>query len=160
MTPETFGHFVERIEHAFRQGDPDVDSKTTEAENVRLLRETYEALARGEIGPALERFHEEVELEITGPPAVPFLGRWQGRLEVGEAVARNFGMVEDQRPEIRSLTAQGDTVVVIAHERGRVRETGAPYALHWVQLFQFRDGRIARVLEVIDGYSLEDRSPA
>jgi ketosteroid isomerase-like protein len=69
-------------------------------------------------------------------------------------------MVEDQRPEIRSVTAQGDTVVVIAHERGRVRETGSPYALHWVQLFQFRDGRIARVLEVIDGYSLEDRSPA
>jgi ketosteroid isomerase-like protein len=58
---------------------------------------------------------------------------------------------------VRSVTAQGDTVVVFGHERGRVRETGAPYAVLWVQLFQFREGRIGRVVEVVDGYALADR---
>jgi ketosteroid isomerase-like protein len=79
---------------------------------------------------------------------------------VGQAVARNFATVEGQEPEVRSVTAQGDTVAVVAHERGRVRATGSAYALHWVQLVQFRDGRIGRVLEVIDGYALADRPSA
>ena len=146
--------FPDQIEPAFRRGDPEVDRKGPEGENVRLLRETYEAIVRADLASALGRLHDEIDFEITGPPGTPFLGRWRGRDEVGEALARNFGMVQDQEPEIRSLTAQGDTVVVVAHERGRIAATGLPYALHWVQLFEFRDGRIARIHEVIDGYAL------
>jgi ketosteroid isomerase-like protein len=46
--------------------------------------------------------------------------------------------------------AQGDTVVVLGHEKGRFRPTGRDYELHWVQFFTFRDGKLARFRELAD----------
>jgi ketosteroid isomerase-like protein len=154
MSPETFAPFLEQIDPAFRAGDPEVDRKGPEGANVRALYETYAALARGDVAAALAHFTEDVELTITGPPVVPFLGRWRGRDDVGAAVAANFAMIEESHPDILSVTAQGDTVVVVAHETGRLRPSGRPYALHWVQVFRFRDVRVCWVMEVVDGYSL------
>jgi ketosteroid isomerase-like protein len=133
-----------------------VDTKPTEAQNVGLLRECYLALSWGDIeGAVALLLHDDIDLEITGPPAVPFLGRWRGRKEVGEAMRRNFGMLDEQEPEIHSIIAQGDTVVIVAHERGRMRATGIPYASHWVLVCTFRDGKIVRFHEIVDGYAIE-----
>jgi ketosteroid isomerase-like protein len=146
--------FIDRIALAFREGDPEVHSKRAEAQNIQLLQEQYRAIARGDFGAALDLLAEDVEFEITGPPAVPFLGRWRGRAEVGEAIGRNFAMVEDQEPEVHAVVAQGDTVIVVARERGRVRASGRPYELHWVQLFTYRDGKAVRIREIVDGYAM------
>jgi ketosteroid isomerase-like protein len=154
MAMEPLGRFIDGIDHAFREGDAQVDGKHAEALNVRLLREQYLAMARGDFDAAMGLFHDDVDFEITGPPAVPFLGRWRGRSEVGEAMRRNFAMVEDQEPEIRSLIAQGDIVVVVAHERGRLRASGSPYSLHWVHVCTFHGGKVVRFHEIIDGYAI------
>jgi ketosteroid isomerase-like protein len=55
--------------------------------------------------------------------------------------------MEDQRPEIISLIAQGNTVAVIMREQGRYRPTGKPYDLRGIQLFEFRGGQVARLQE-------------
>jgi ketosteroid isomerase-like protein len=39
-------------------------------------------------------------------------------------------------------------VVVIAREKGKIRVTGRSYELHWVQQYEFRDGKITRFLEL------------
>ena len=158
MTIEALQRFVDRIETAFREDDVDVDGKHAEARNVGVLSEQYRAIARGDLDAAADLFHNDVELEITGPPAVPVLGRWWGRADVMDAVRRNFGMLESQAPEVRSVVAQGDVVVVVAHERGRIRTTGAPYSLHWVQVVTFRDGKVARVHEIVDGHAIGEPS--
>ena len=36
--------------------------------------------------PAVALLDDDVEFEITGPPALPFVGRWRGRDEVAEAM--------------------------------------------------------------------------
>jgi uncharacterized protein len=143
--------FLDRLAHAFREGDPHVDHKHAEAENVRLLREQYQAIARGDFDAAFALLADDVDFEVVGPPDGPFLGRWRGRAQVEEAVRTNFARVEDQHPEVQSLVAQGDTVVLIARERGRYRDSGRPYDVHWVQQFTFRDGRIVRVREIYQG---------
>ena len=52
--------------------------------------------------------------------------------------------------------AQGDVVVVVAHERGRFRATGRPYETHWVQIFTFRDGQLARFVQICDNSTMID----
>jgi uncharacterized protein len=52
------------------------------------------------------------------------------------------------------VVAQGDVVVIVAHERGRFRESGRPYALHWVQIFTLRDGRVARFRQICDSVAM------
>jgi ketosteroid isomerase-like protein len=136
------------------EDDADAGGKLAEARNVGLLREQYRAIARGDLDAAADLFHDDVEFEITGPPAIPVLGLWRGRADVMDAVRRNFGMLDSQAPEVRSVVAQGDVVAVVAHERGRIRTTGAPYALHWVQIVTFRDGKVARVHEIVDGHAI------
>jgi hypothetical protein len=38
--------FIERLDHAFHEGDPRATEKAAEKDNVKLLQEQYRALAR------------------------------------------------------------------------------------------------------------------
>jgi ketosteroid isomerase-like protein len=115
-----------------------------------MLQQVYGDLARGDWDSALLAFHDEVELAIAGPADLPFLGRWSGRDEVAAAMRRNFGLLEDQVPEIRSIEAEDDRVDVVFHERGRFRETGAAYAVLCAQHFTIDDGKIRRVDQFVE----------
>jgi uncharacterized protein len=152
--PSSVTTFIDRLPHAFAEGDSEAATKFEEAENVRRLQQQYRALARGDFGPLLNLLAEDVELEMLGPPDVPLTGRWRGREQVAEAVRTNFGLLQDQQAELLAVVAQGDTVVLYAQERGRYRPTGRAYDIHWVQLFTFRGGRVVRVRSLCDTAAL------
>ncbi|WP_422928782.1 nuclear transport factor 2 family protein [Singulisphaera sp. PoT] len=154
MSTETMSRFLDRIEQAFAEGDAEVGHKATEAGHVRLTREMYHHIIRGDFESAFRNFHDDIELEITGPEGLPFRGRWRGRDEVSRAILENFSGVEEQQPEIQHVVAQGDTVIVIARERGRFKGPGTDYDLHWAQLFTFRDGKAILIRELVDGHSI------
>lgn len=154
MTPGIIGRFIEGIGHAFRDGDPEVDRKKSEARRVGFVQEIYRNLALGNPESAFDHLDAEVDLEITGPDTFPFRGRWHGRADVGEALRKNFGMIEDQQPQVHAVVAQGDTVVVIARERGKLPSQRHFYDFQWVQLFTFRDDRVVWIREIVDGYSI------
>jgi uncharacterized protein len=115
------------------------------AEHVRSVQEQIDAISRGEYAAALRAAHPDVELEIFAPRDFPFVRRARGVAEIERALARNFGALEDQKPEISSVVAQGDVVVLIGRERGRIRATNAPYEVEFVHRFTFRDGALASV---------------
>src|SRR5262245_30515284 len=94
--------FIDRLTHAFHEGDPASNAKQAEAANVRRLQEQYAALARGDFEFFVAQMADDIELEILGPSGVPFVGRWSGRGRVAEAVKHNFSLVEEQRPEVQS----------------------------------------------------------
>src|SRR5262249_31121765 len=119
MSPDALAEFTERLYLAFLEGDPEIPNKRTEEANGRHLQEQYRSLARGDYASVVKRMTEDVDLEIIGPAGMPFVGHWQGRDGVAEALKQNFAQVDDQHPEILSVIAQGDTVVVFARERGR-----------------------------------------
>lgn len=154
MNPAIIAQFLDNLRPAFAAGDPSAAGKSTEASCVAVVEEQYRAITRGDFAAFLATLAEDIELEIVGPPAVPFVGRWRGRDEVADAVRRNFGCVEDQRPEVLSVVAQGDTVVVVARERGRFRPTGREYDMHWTQVFTIQGGRVVRFLQLFDSAAL------
>jgi uncharacterized protein len=141
--------FVRQLQSAFEQGDPLAKTKLEEQTNVRVLQEQFKAILAGDFAALGGTLAEDAELEILGPPGVPFLGRWQGRQQLRDTIARNFGMVQDQQPEILTVVAQGDTVVVTGRERGRFRPSGRPYDVHWVQFHTYRGGKTTRIREWI-----------
>jgi ketosteroid isomerase-like protein len=125
--------------------DDQSDLKATEATNVRRLQEQYRAIARGDFQPAIAMMDEAVEFELCISAKVPISGRWRGLAEVNAAMQRNFGSLADQQAELLDVVAQGDTVVLFAEERGKVRATGAPYHIKWAQFFTFRDNKVVRI---------------
>jgi hypothetical protein len=142
--------FLDTVLPAFRRGDMNVDRKLEEAANIGLMQEVYKAIANHNfdaLGPLLA---EDAVLEIVGPAGSPMSGVFRGREQVVEAARRNFGMVEEQKPEILSIVAQGDSVIVVGKETGRYRPTGREYEMHWMHEYTFREGKLARVRELLD----------
>ncbi len=146
--------FIDSIPGAFREGDANVEEKREESGNISLVEQIYRAIAGGDFDSLGDIMAEDVTLEIIGPPSGPFSGKYQGRAQVIETSRRNFSQVEAQRPEILSVIAQGNTVVVVGRESGKFRPTGREYGLHWMHQYTFRDGKLTHILELFDSASV------
>jgi ketosteroid isomerase-like protein len=141
--------FLNRLPKAFHEGDEKAKAKDLETDNVRRLQSVYQAIALGDIDAFMDMLTEDIDLEIVGPPTVPFLGSWRGRQQVTEAVRTNFAMVQEQQPELQSVVAQGDTVVAVGRERGRYSETGQEYDVQWVQFHTFKGGMLSCIRQLV-----------
>jgi len=149
MNAHIVTRFIDRVPLAFQEGDGQAADKVAEADNVRRLQATYRAIAEGKFADFAAMLHEEITLEIVGTPSVPFLGSWQGKQIVAEAVRTNFGMLEEQEPELHTVVAQGDTIVMTGREQGRIRGNGQSYDVQFVQCHTFRAGQLFRVRQVV-----------
>lgn len=150
MSLPDLSSFLDHLLTAFREGDPQANAKTVEADNVLRIRAAYEAVARDDYDAFARCLHDDVEMEVYGPKINAFVGKSRGREQVRDTVRKNFSQVEEQRPELLTVVGQGDTVVIFGRETGRFRPTGQRYDLHWVQLFTLRDGLIVRIRQVTD----------
>lgn len=154
MSSDGLSRFQSMLAGAFRSDDPLLTSRMLERENMQALEHVYQCLAAADYDAISAALTDDVELEIIGPAVVPFIGKWTGIAEVLQAIRQNFSYVKNQRPEIINLTAQGNSIVVVAREQGEAVPTGKSYDIHWVQIFTFRHGKLCRIHEVADGLDL------
>jgi ketosteroid isomerase-like protein len=139
---------AETYEGAFADGDPEAPAKSLEKRNVAAVKAMVEAVARDDYDALTHVVAEGVRLQILAPPDVPFIRNAEGAPAFVDAVRRNFAMLEQQKPVVLSIVAQGEVVVCIVREQGRYVEDGRGYDMHAVQEFVFREGKLARVLEI------------
>jgi len=112
-----------------------------------VLHALYSAIVQGDFDRFGELVTDDVELHICG--FTPMNGDWRGRNEVVAATRRNFGLLNEQRPEIEGMIAQGDIVAVLIQENGLLKADGARYSLRGVQWFRFEDGKVKQIDEVL-----------
>lgn len=142
--------FFDSFHTAFQHGDTNVASKSGEADNTRLVEQMYRLIAQSDFKALGGMLADDVVFEVVGSLGNPLVGYTKGRNQVVEAARKNFHLLEDQKPEIQTVVAQGDTVVVMARERGRFAATGKEYDFYWVQFFTFKDGKVIRIRELAD----------
>ena len=143
--------FFDDVAAKFAAGDPDVGAKTVENERVRCVQLMYHAIARGAFAEMLQLTTDDFTLEIVGPETSKVVGCWQGHAEVLSAVNRNFSHFTEQSPHVETVVAQGDTVIVVAREQGKLVATGRTYHTRWVHIFTFASDRVAKVRQIFDG---------
>ena len=134
---------------AFMAGDPTSAAKEPERQNVDQLARLVHAISAGRFDEFRALLADDVEYELLGPPGSGWPYRVNGADAVAAAVEANFATVADQMPEMLAMTAQGDTVMLMARERGRWRETGAPYQHLLAQQYTFRDGLLSVFRSVV-----------
>lgn len=116
-----------------------------QSEHLLTVADQIDAIGRGDFEAALRQARPELELEIFAPVEFPFVRRGRGIDAVRRAIEHNFGAVEDQQPETTNVMGQGDIVVLIGNERGRICATGAAYHVQTVHRFTFVDGALAHI---------------
>lgn len=117
-------------------------------DNLTLVKQMY--LAFGEQGDTaggtpttLELLAEEGEWEFSGPPdKMPWAGVYRGREQTARALAVLDELIAFEHFHPRDFVAQGDKVVVLGEETGRVKKTGRKFKNIWAHIITLRDGQI------------------
>jgi ketosteroid isomerase-like protein len=148
-----FSAVTRRLDDVIKDAAGRVPAATASRANAESLRAQIVALEKGDYEPVLSSARDDVELDIFAPPQFPFVRRARGIDEYQQAVRQNFSNLEEQRPQISSVTADGDDIVVIGREQGRIRGTATAYDIQFVQRFKFREGKLAS-LQIIAANSV------
>lgn len=111
--------------------------------NVELARRGVEALLAGDWETTAELIDPGIEWEET-PGLGPDASVYRGLEEVRSAVGSWTEKWTDYVFEVRDYLDAGDQVVVLVHERGRGRSTGASVEREFGQVLTFRAGKIIR----------------
>ena len=93
---------------------------------------------------------EDVDWLVVGPDTLAFGGNFKGRTEVQRFFSTIAGACEFLEFTADRMIADGDTVVVLGHERVRVRATKREWCTAWVQVLMVRDNAICRFREYTD----------
>jgi uncharacterized protein len=116
----------------------------SEQENVKVVREMFDAFRGGDVARVLDRLSEDVEWRLGGPTEVAYTGIRHGRQQVAELFKLLGEVSEFEEFDPQEYIAQGDRVVVLGHERQRVKATGLVAENDWAMVFTVRDGKITK----------------
>ena len=108
-------------------------------DNVELVRRGIESV---------EAFWALLDADVVWgvgrDPPPDIHGVYVGRDSVIEASRRYWGTWDEYSLDADELIDAGSSVVVVVHERGRGRGSGAPFDRRWAQVWTFREGRTVR----------------
>lgn len=128
-----------------------------EHENINVVGDFFDAWDHGDLERMLGALADDVEWVMPGTAdVVPHLGRHEGR----DAVAKLMQSIADHEEllgfERHDVLAKGNLVVVLGHERLRVKSTGAPCAFDLVHVFELEGGKIVQAQTYFDAALLVD----
>jgi hypothetical protein len=118
-------------------------------ENVQIVKDGYAAFGRGDIQGVLALLAEDIEWIIPGE-GFPLAGTLRGRAAMADFFQKWSELVESSSIEPREFVADGDRVLVVGFESGRVKATNRTFEVDWVMAFTVRNGKVTNVREYID----------
>jgi len=110
------------------------------SQNVDIVRNVYEALARGEFPGELV----DAEVEYVNPPGAVEAGTRHGLTAFGRAVEKAFEGWETWHMEPEELTAVGNQVAAVVRYRAVGRTSGVALEGRESALFTLRRGKVVR----------------
>ena len=114
---------------------------------MEIVRRVLDDYARGENESALDALHPEVVFDQTFRPEG---GLFRGREAVAEGLRTWTGAFEEWRQEIEEIIDAGDRVLVVAHEFGRGKGSGAAIEQTTFQVYEIDGGKIVHFEGFLD----------
>lgn len=121
------------------------------ADNATIVREMYEAFARGDIMAVMGALHEQAEWNeaehFTFWNGGPFIGP---QAVLNGVIARIPQTLDGFGIEVGRIVAAGDTVLVEARYKGTAKATGKPVDAQVAHVWDLRDGKVVRFQQYTD----------
>ena len=138
--------FTQSFAEAFASEDPCAKDKLAEARNAACIQRLYEAIGRRDYDAARLCLTPDTSFKIIGHHDFP-RGHAEGIDAVLKGIQSNFETLKHTEIRLETLVAQGDVVVIIAHDSGIVLTTGESYSQPFLVEYRFRDGRVSQARE-------------
>lgn len=115
-------------------------------ENVEIVRQVYDAVARRDTAAVLALYDPQVEWDYSRGGVEAMLGgRYQGHEGLRRWFRDWYEVFENVEHDFEELIDAGEHVIAIASTRGRGRASGAEVEMHHIGVWTIREGRITRV---------------
>jgi len=121
--------------------------------NVQIVKDGFAAYGRGDMQGLLALFADDIEWIVPGE-GWPLAGIYRGQAGVADFVQKISEMLEISSFEPREFVAEGDRVLVVGFDRGRVRTTNRTFENNWVIAFTVRNGKVTNAREYFDTLAL------
>lgn len=160
MTDRFWTRFAARTGLAFAAASlgilaltPQAQAQTAEA-NKAAVAARFDAWAAG-TGSPFDLLADAASWTIEGNSAAS--RRYPTKAAFMAEVIRPFNarMVAGIRPSVRSITAEGDRVVIFFDARGETRD-GQPYVNTYAWFFRMKDGRVVEANAFFDAIAFND----
>jgi uncharacterized protein len=115
----------------------------SEQDNKQVVQAILEAFGRGDMAGLLGHVAEDVVWNAPGSSGVPYYGGRRGHEGVKEFFQQLGSNVTFESFEPGAFIAEGDKVVVLGRERGRVGKTGKTFDNDWALVFTLDGGKVA-----------------
>lgn len=114
----------------------------SEQENKQVVQAILESFGRGDMAGLLSNVAEDVVWSAPGSSSVPHHGERRGHEGVKDFFQKLGSNVTFESFEPGAFIAEGDKVVVLGRERGRVNATGKTFDNDWALVFTILDGKV------------------
>ena len=115
----------------------------SEKENKKIVEAVFESFGRGDIVGMLGYVSEDVVWSAPGSSLVSYYGERRGHEGVKDFFGQLGSSVTFEQFELLDLIAEGDKVVALGRERGRVGKTGKSFDNDWAIAFTISGGKVA-----------------
>ena len=122
-------------------------------ENVRIVKDLFAAMGRGDKQGLLALSAEDIEWIIPGENW-PLAGTHRGHAGLADLLQKASEMLEISYPEPPEFVAQGDRVLVVGFARGKVKATNRTFEDHFVFAITVRNGKLTNIREYVDTQAL------
>ena len=118
-------------------------------QNVQIVKDAYDAIARGDLPALLRTIADDVQIHVPGPAAIPFAGIYRGHEGVSRFAQHLVESIDWDTRQFRprEFIAEGDQVAVLGDERLTSKVTGRMWETEWAMAWTLRDGKIALLRE-------------
>ena len=122
-------------------------------ENVRIVKDFFAAIGRGDEQALLALAAEDIEWIIPGEDW-PLAGTHRGHAGLAKVLQKASNEVEMTYLAPPEFVAQGDRVLVIGVATGKIKATNKTFKDDWVFAITVRNGKLANIREYIDTQAL------
>jgi ketosteroid isomerase-like protein len=127
------------------------------ADNAEIVRNAFEAFNEGDWDRALRDCHDDVEWVNLRERNIDQPASLHGREQIRSFWDDFFGIWDSSTMDLVEVEDHGDRVLIGVHFESHGQASGVPIVLDYYAVYEFRDGRIARIENVATREQAEER---
>ncbi len=120
--------------------------------NVKIVQKGFEDFMKGNTSAVVDMCADDVTWGSYENPAVPTAGTFKGKKGVKDFFTKLVEVVDYSDFTPHEFFGQGDTVVVLGHQAGKVKSTGKTFDHDWAMVFKLRDSKVYSFFSYVDSH--------